>query len=415
MNHIHRGVIIAVIFLAGTSLYATNGDVLIGLGAKARGMGGVGIAKSHGAESALINPAMITSIDGVEVSFGGTVFMPDVSYNGGTGYNDSDADINVIPEVSIANKVNDNFYWGVGMWGTAGMGTDYRNAGLASTGGNGTMQMRTNLQLMKFGLPLAYKKNGLSLGITPVLQYGSLDISYNLPLPLPSPGSLNVGTGVSDDFGFGYTLGMAYDFGRIGVDGLKIGAVYASAISMTYDHQLSTATIPFLPFFGSVMGDQLEQPAEIGVGISYSFTEHHTLAFDYKQILWDSTDGYGDFGWQNQNVYMIGYEYVQTGWAIRAGYNYAEQPIDEQNGFSGAGAAMNMFNLLGFPATVESHYTAGGTYLFSDQISMDVAFTYADENKETYNTTSLTAIGMASVASVKHSQTGISFQLNYKF
>ncbi len=38
----------------------------------------------------------------------------------------SDADTNVIPEVSIAHKINDNWYIGVGMWGTAGMGTDYQ-------------------------------------------------------------------------------------------------------------------------------------------------------------------------------------------------------------------------------------------------------------------------------------------------
>ena len=152
-------VVSAALVLVGTSALATNGDVLIGLGAKARGMGGIGIAKSHGAESALVNPAMITSVEGTEVSFGGTVFMPDVSYNGGAGYEDSDADMNVIPEVSIANKANDNFYWGIGMWGTAGMGTDHRDVGDAGTGGNGTMQMVTNLQLMQFGVPLVHRQS----------------------------------------------------------------------------------------------------------------------------------------------------------------------------------------------------------------------------------------------------------------
>ena len=40
----------------------------------------------------------------------------------------SDANRNIIPEVSIAHKINDNWYIGAGMFGTAGMGTDYRNA-----------------------------------------------------------------------------------------------------------------------------------------------------------------------------------------------------------------------------------------------------------------------------------------------
>jgi long-chain fatty acid transport protein len=58
---------------------------LIGIGAKARGMGGIGIGMSHGAESALANPAMITSVKGTEVSFGGTIFMPDVKNRYGMG------------------------------------------------------------------------------------------------------------------------------------------------------------------------------------------------------------------------------------------------------------------------------------------------------------------------------------------
>jgi len=75
----------AAVALSATSAFATNGDHLIGLGAKARGMGGVGIGMSHGAESALVNPAMITSVKGNEVSFGGTIFMPDVAADMGYG------------------------------------------------------------------------------------------------------------------------------------------------------------------------------------------------------------------------------------------------------------------------------------------------------------------------------------------
>ena len=41
----------AAMALTATSAFATNGDNLMGLGAKARGMGGVGIATAFGAES----------------------------------------------------------------------------------------------------------------------------------------------------------------------------------------------------------------------------------------------------------------------------------------------------------------------------------------------------------------------------
>ena len=60
------------------SVFATNGDTLIGLGAISRSMGGTGIAHFSGAESALKNPALLAKQKGIEVMFGGTFFAPDV-------------------------------------------------------------------------------------------------------------------------------------------------------------------------------------------------------------------------------------------------------------------------------------------------------------------------------------------------
>ena len=407
----------AAVALSATSAFATNGDHLIGLGAKARGMGGIGIGMSHGAESALANPAMITSVSGTEVSFGGTIFMPDVEFNGAQ----SDADLSVIPEVAIAQKASDNFYWGIGMFGTAGMGTDYRKDTSATSG---TMNMVTNLQLMQFAVPLAYKAEGFSFGIAPVLQYGSLDINYEFM-------GNTVGAGVAQDLGFGYNIGAAYE-----MNGLTVGASYKSAIEMEYDGQLSGATAPFVAMgvFPGAMSDKLEQPAEIGVGASYTM-DGHTFAVDYKRIEWSDAKGYKDFNWDDQDVIILGYQYAQDNWAIRLGYNHASNPIKDAGAmtFAQAGAAwaasgsvdpndmyqyfggnaMNMFNLLGFPATVEDHYTIGASYAFSKMTSLDLAYTYADEKKVSMMTM---PDGMTDVTStVKHSQQGVSAQLNFNF
>lgn len=353
------------------SLYATNGDHLIGIGAKSLGMGGVGIAISHGAESALGNPALITRVKNKEISFGGTIFMPDVETNG----QKSGADLSVIPAVSIVEKGTDNFYWGMGMWGTAGMGVDYRGTGT-------NYDMVTNLQLMQFGLPLAYTDNGWSIGITPILQYGSLDMSYT--------GSHT--KGVAQDLVFGYDLGAAYK-----VSDMTVGLVYKSPIKMHYSGQISKAATDF--GLGSLgFTDDLEQPSEMGAGIAYAMGKS-VLALDYKRINWASAAGYKDFGWKDQNVYAIGYQHTQDNWAIRAGYNYAKSPIvDNANGM------INMLNLLGFPATVESHYAVGGSYGVSKNTSVDLAYVYAPETTETLSN-----------VTTKHSQQALSMQLTYDF
>lgn len=401
--------LVAAMALGATSAFATNGDLLIGIGAKARGMGGVSIGMGHGAESGIANPALITSVEGTEVSFGGTLFMPNVSLDGGAGYKDSAADMSMIPSVSIVNKVNDNFYWGIGMWGTAGMGVDYRDETAE------TMNMVTNLQLMQFGVPLTYAVSGFSVGVTPILQYGALDINYHMA-------GTEYGEGVAQDLAFGINIGAAYE-----IAGVTIGALYKSAIDMEYKGQLSSATQPFADFgiFPGAMGDNLEQPAEIGLGISYAIAGN-TIAVDFKQIKWGDAKGYKDFNWENQNVFALGYEYAADAWAVRLGYNYGKNPIKElpagpaQNGTvpmsSYAGDAMNLFNLAGFPATTESHITIGGTYDFSKQVSLDGAFTYAPETETSFDTSGLASMGMAAPeTSVKHSQTALSVQLNYNF
>ncbi len=406
--------VITLSLITSTMIHATNGDHLIGMGAKARGMGGVGIAMSHGAESTLSNPALITSVESSEVSFGGTIFMPDIQtqLNPMAGVPlppqdklTSDADMNMIPEVSIAMKINEEFYVGIGMWGTAGMGTDYSNASginnIGTTGQFSNFDMVTNLQLMQFAVPLAYKTEGLSLAIAPIVQYGNLDINYAMPNPAHGGAIDTVGAGLAQDFGFGYSLGATYDLSN----GLILGAVYKSKIDMEYKNQLSTATAPF----GIVLpdGDHLEQPAEMGVGFAYTM-DQHTFAFDYKRIKWSSAKGYQDFGWEDSDVYAFGYEYNQDNWALRAGYNRASSAVVEV-----MNPAINMFNLLGFPATEEQHYTVGGTYAVNDQFSFDLAYVYAPENTETFDVSAL-PMGLASVTT-DHSEDSISFQLNYTF
>ncbi|WP_456431997.1 OmpP1/FadL family transporter [Nitratifractor sp.] len=381
--------------------YATNGDTLIGVGAKTRSMGGAGIAFSHGAESTLVNPALITRVPDTEISFGGTVFMPDIHTKVGASEADSDADLSMIPAVALVSHLDNGFFIGAGMYGTAGMGTDFR-------GNPGLFDMETTLQLMQFVVPVAYKfNNGLSVGIAPILQYGSLDINYVLPPAFGGPRT--VSDGQRQDFGFGVSAGLTYDFGN----GLTIGAVYKSEIKMNYAKALTTATGSFsgLPGFPAI-GDDLTQPAEYGIGIGYR-NGPHGIAIDYKRIAWGSAAGYKDFGWKDQDVFSIGYQYDAGTWSARIGYNHASNPVKVYNSPLPGLAALDMFNLLGFPATMENHLTAGFTYRFSKQFSADLTAVYGFEKKTTADISAL--FGPGATIENKHSEFGVTVQLNYRF
>jgi len=417
MNRKIKLAVVAALALGATSAFATNGTNLVGLGTKSRALGGTGVAVGLGAESALANPALITSTKNTEVSFAGTLFMPDVksSNMGMADQGQSASDMNVIPEVAISHKINDNLYIGVGIFGSAGMGVDYRDAApqTAVTG------MSSNLMMMKFSTPIAIKTGGLSIGVAPVLQYGQLDIAYDTN----QDGKLE-GNGVSQDFNFGYEAGVAYTTNY----GLTVGSIYKSAIDMTYNKQLSkamdafTASIPGGPF---PMADNLEQPAEIGVGVAYE-NKHILLTADYRNVKWSETKGYGDFGWNDQDVLAVGAAVNIKNLTLRAGYNHATSPIVPNENLALAGNAgdvpkmmgglMNTLNLALFPATVETHYTGGFGYKFSEAVSADVAVTYVPEttlSADIHNPMNGSVIPDG--IKTTHSQLGVTGAINFNF
>lgn len=393
--------VVAALALGTTSAFATNGSGLIGTGVKARSMGGMTVAKFHGAESGLYNAALLTQTIENEASFCGTMFMPDVEASvAGQGYKQSKIELAIIPEISIASKVTDNFFMGVGMWGTAGMGVDYRS-------NDENFNMVSSLQLMQFGVPMAYKMNNFSIGFTPVIQYGALDMQYTTQDQNGNP--YDVGAGISNDLVFGYNLGATY-----ATKDLTLGFTYVAAIDMDYDTTLSDSLAPFGA--QGYTNNTLSTPAGYGLGASYDIGSS-TIAVEYRNVFWSDAKGYQDFGWDDQDVYIIGYEYNADKYHIRLGYNYAKSPISELP-LNGATAgipnpSVNILNLVGFPAIVESHYAVGGTYYLNKKVSLDLAYTYAPEVTNTYSST-FDGVNTFPV-SVKHSQTSLSFGINYVF
>jgi len=397
--------IILLSALTSSMLLATNGDLMMGHGAKATAMGGVGIAVSHGAESAYSNPAMLKDVKSSEFDASVTMFMPDVNFKSSlaganAAFEQSDADRSFIPEMSYVHRNNDHVVWGIALGGTAGMGVDY-----VGKNSSGASNMKTELQILKLGVPVAYTNDNLTIAVEPVLQYSSLQMNYTYQTGATT--FANSDNPKSSSTGLGVNFGAAYEVGD-----LTIGALYQSKIEAEYDSNVGTAMGHFR--VGSVTsGDRLDQPAEMGVGVAYKFG-NSTLGLDVKKIKWSRAKGYEDFGWDDQNVIALGYQYQAPTWALRAGYNHAKSPISELDGNTGDGAKINFFNLAGFPAMVETHYTLGGEYSVSDNVALTLAAVYTPEESNKYNITGMTGTA-GSTAEVKHSQQALTVGASYKF
>jgi long-chain fatty acid transport protein len=295
------------------------------------------------------------------------------------------------------------------MAGIAGMGVNYTGAPAA----NALMAAKTTMSILKIIPTIAYNKDNYGIGFSPVLQYGSLAISYNTG---GAGGNINPVHNADTDSNFGFAVG-----GYINTTPeLTLAAAYNSAIKMAYGKQLSTAGTGF----GQVFADRLDQPAEIKAGVSYAAANNFTVTADYRLIQWASAAGYKEFGWNNQTVIALGAKYAGEGYWLGAGYNNSKNPIGVFSNavptpYGNAGGIVNMFNNLMFPAIVENSYTFGGGYTLNK--NMELAGSVVISPKVTTKVDISNAVPPAGAPpgslynTTTHSQQSYSVSLRYKF
>src|SRR5512144_4479 len=113
------------IFMASTSVYATNGMNLEGYGPIATGMGGASMAYDNGTAAVMNNPATLGLMpdgDRLDVALG--YLGPHVKSGMGSFSADSSANAFYMPAVGIMKKSGQVAY-GVGVFAQGGMGTEY--------------------------------------------------------------------------------------------------------------------------------------------------------------------------------------------------------------------------------------------------------------------------------------------------
>lgn len=389
--------------MASPLAHATNGDTMMSVGSQNTAMGGTGVAHFVGAESVFANPAMLGKSKGREVAGGIVLFKPNVANDGmGGAAASSAANTNYIPDVSYSSRISDSLTYGVAMAGIAGMGVNYTGAPAGTH-----VLAKTTLSILKVIPTIAYNNDSYGVGFSPVLQYGSLAISYN------NGAAVNAAHNASTDTNFGYGLGGYYNISPA----MTAAAAYNSPIRMSYGTQLSAAGTGF----GQTFADQLEQPAEVKVGFSVAATDSITVTADYRQIQWAKAGGYKAFGWRNQDVVAIGGKYAASGYWIGVGYNNANNPIAEYANaaltpFGNNGGIVNMFNNLMFPAIIKSSYTFGGGYSLNPNLDIEASLVYSPKVTARVDISDAAAAPPGSLFNTTtHSQQSYSVSLRYKF
>lgn len=365
------GLVASLALFSGSAL-ATNGMNVIGVGPVARSMGGATTGLPLDASTVLTNPAGMSQVEG-RIDFGVTMFSPHseysaLDYSGGqpmnTGSKTSDTPASPMPAFGLIIPISDQFKFGLGAYGQAGMGVDYPYGGYGLYGN----VVYTNFQMMKFAPGISYQVNKyLSLGAAVNFDYATMAFNAGR--------SMTTGEIVSHDsnsqFGYGFELGVLVT----PVDWLQIGLAYTS--KQWFDDFT----------FNTVYGrDKLDfdLPQTVALGIGLKLHPRFKLAFDVKWINWDDTMGPGkpqwsqvpsgsgawNVSWDNQWVFAVGAEFAVTdAFRLRAGFNYAANPLKENRAFEN----------IAFPALAETHFTAGFGWSISDNVELNLGGMYAPE------------------------------------
>jgi long-chain fatty acid transport protein len=415
---------IALALLASGNAMATNGYFTHGIGTHNKAQAGSGVASPEQAIDAANNPASGVIV-GDRLDLGLAIFSPRRSYdasdsqiNGNFGAFTINAD-NVesgsewfpIPYVAKSWTLENDAAITALFYGRGGMNTDYKDGSasfdpdgpgpapvmtLPGTFGAGNTGVDLNQAFIELGY--SFKRGDFAFGIAPVIaiqafeikgvsSFGGFTKAFAASGGTQPPSNLS-NNGVDYSYGFGLKAGVIWDFS----ESLNFSLSYHSRMYMEEFDKYSDL------FAKEGMFDI---PAVTRVGASWQATERLRLHVDVEHAQYGEIESIAEplslvfncptagaggtnlencfggnkgagFGWSDVTTYKIGGSYVRgdSPFTYRFGYNYSEQPINDND---------VVVNILA-PAVVEQHFTFGVSRKTRKGNELSVAFMYAPEN-----------------------------------
>ena len=419
-----RIAVAALLLASAIPAHATNGMRMIGFGPVQNSMGGVGVGATLDSASILSNPAGITELGG-RVDFGATFFLPTVKYSAegspvpGATVNpfvnapgatfESSRGGSPVPAFGILIPIDDQWTFGLGAYGVAGMGVDYAQNLYSSTAFTSYSQMR-------FTPGVAYKLNKMfSFGVTANVMWATTE--WNVAGSFGQAPHDTAGA-----FGIGATIGAKIT----PIDMLTIGLAFETR-SWFQDFSYNTPARPdptnpgsFLP--GGVDKLTFNQPCVLTGGVAVRPLDMLLVAADVEWINWAATNGSNlpsfsqnasgampwNMNWSSQVVFKIGVQVTPLDWlAVRAGYNYGKNPLD----------ASRAFENIAFPAVAENHITLGAGFNLGKHVTLNVGGMYSPSASITGSNAGYPQQGGQGIATYTTSMTqvGIDGGIAYKF
>ncbi len=396
-----------------------------------------GLGRAYAGEAAMAdnasaqwrNPAMLTYLEGTQVSAGAIYVNPNVDVEGTVNHaqlgkthassNDFAHDA-VIPNFYLSHQLNEQMALGFALGTYYGMETDLGTEFAASHFGNqaSVISKEANLNIayqilpqLSIGGGVRYVMGEGHFGATaPAKNLIRHPVTNNV-MTLPKGTTLKYMEG--EDNSWGWQVGSAWQINQ----DHRVGFAYKSEVGMdfeghaegvsygSYKPGMMSVTLPATAELASFhqLNDQWAIHASINWTDWSSFKEL-TAVFPEKSDLIKSEN------WEDNYRFALGTTYqYDAKLALRAGVAYDTSAVDDKN------------RTATIPETDRTWVSVGGSYVATPQLTLDAGFTYIFAKDATINeprdasAQTAAAIGGAFTGNVSGNVWLIGVQANYRF
>lgn len=342
-----------------------------------------GLGRAYAGEAAMAdnasaqwrNPAMLTYLEGTQISTGAIYVNPNIDVDG-TSAGSIKAESHdfahdaIIPNLYISHKYNDQFAVGVALSTNYGMETDLGADFAGANFGNEASVISKELNLN-----VAYQLNE-QVSVGGGVRYVIAEGSFGAVAP-PQTGAL-AGTTLKymegDDKAWAWQVGTAWQIN----DAHRIGFAYKSEVALTLEgHAEGLGFNPTNPTAKKAGSMELALPATAELASFHQLTEKVAVHASINWTDWSSFEKLvADFpgesselikqeNWKDNYRFAVGSTYqVDSKLTLRTGIAYDTSAVDEAN------------RTATIPETDRTWLSVGASYQWSEQLSLDAGYTY---------------------------------------
>ncbi|WP_075181366.1 long-chain fatty acid transporter FadL [Pantoea sp. 1.19] len=401
MNHKNlfaKSALAVAVAIASTHVFAAgfqlNEFSSIGLGRAYSGEG----AMADTAASASRNPATMALMDRPMFSIGGVFIDPDVNLDGTTGSGNSLKADNIaptawVPNIHYVQPINDQWWVGASVTSNYGLATEF-NDGYAG----GPFAGKTDLTTANLNLSTAWRMNEhLSFGVGFDAVYAKAKIErYAGELSRLVPGArpdTQIAHLKGDEWGYGWNAGILYEVDKDN----RFGFTYRSEVKVDFDGDYRSDIPPALNPAGQRLGLPFGTGGQTIPGslslhlpemwevsgfhkVAPQWAVHYSLAYtswsQFQELKATGNNGqqlfFKDESYRDAYRIALGttYYYDQN-WTFRTGIAFDDSPVPADK------------RSISIPDQDRLWLSAGASYAFNDNASVDVGVSYMHGQKVT--------------------------------